>query len=75
LCLVVTPEARTLYEAGTAAFAGFQHAKCTCIAGGFQIRDMSLEATPIVARETIDEQIEPSAVSASRGDGLRFTRS
>ncbi len=54
VCLVVTPNAATLYEAGDVAFKGFPHANRTKGAGGFQIRDMSVERAPIVALETID---------------------
>lgn len=54
VCLVATPAVLTLEQAGKAAFAGFEKARSTLGAGGFQIRDMSAEDAPIVALETID---------------------
>jgi hypothetical protein len=55
VCLVVTPDAASLDEAGDIAFRGFPHATSSKGAGGFQIRDMSVEHAPIVALETIDD--------------------
>ena len=55
VCLIVTPDAASLEEARDVAFKGFPSAKRTKGAGGFQIRDMSVEQAPIVALETIDD--------------------
>jgi hypothetical protein len=54
VCHVIAFKAESIDAAGKMAFAAFADAKDRFGAGGFQIRDMSDEARPIVALETID---------------------